>query len=51
MESLDPILVEQFKEMYLELYGESVSTNEAEKQLKEIAIVLHATKMMESSWT
>jgi hypothetical protein len=48
MESLDPILVERFKEVYLELYGEKLGTKEAEKQLREIVVVLRATKIKRS---
>ena len=46
MESLDPILIEQFQEMYLELYGEELGTSEAEMQLREIALVLHGTEII-----
>lgn len=46
MDSLNPMLVEQYQEMYLELYNEELSTSEAEKQLREIALVLHGTEII-----
>ncbi len=48
MSQVEIELVDRFKQWYLQMYGEKLSTSEAKTKLREIAVVLRATKIKRS---
>ena len=45
MELIDIERIEQYKRIYLQLYGEKLSTSEAEAQLQELGFVLQVKRI------
>lgn len=45
MAQIERELIDRFKKWYLRTYGEKLSTKEAETKIREIAVVLRATKI------
>lgn len=43
MDEIDTELIEQFKQMYLQRFGQEISSKEAIKQLRQIALILETT--------
>lgn len=43
MDEIDTELIEQFKQMHLQRFGEEINNKEALRQLRQIALIFEAT--------